>query len=52
MFRIFMAALLIAAFASAGPATAGKDKYKWKADGCKYEYKANAKGFQEKYKCK
>jgi hypothetical protein len=29
-----------------------KDKFKWKAGGCKYEYKANARGFQEKYKCK
>jgi hypothetical protein len=29
-----------------------KNKFKWKAGGCKYEYKANAKGYQEKYKCK
>jgi hypothetical protein len=28
------------------------DKYKWKAGGCKYEYKADNKGFKEKYKCK
>ena len=29
-----------------------KNKIKWKGDGCKYEYKESAKGFQEKYKCK
>ena len=29
-----------------------KSKYKWKAGGCKYEYKADRKGFKEKYKCK
>jgi|SoiMethySBSTD1v2_1073268.scaffolds.fasta_scaffold11014_10 hypothetical protein len=28
------------------------DKYKWKGGGCKYEFKANHKGFKEKYKCK
>jgi len=28
------------------------DKYKWQAGGCKYEYKADKKGFKEKYKCK
>ena len=28
------------------------EKYKWKAGGCKYEYKADKKGFKEKYKCK
>ncbi len=27
-------------------------KYKWKGGGCKYEFKANHKGFKEKYKCK
>jgi hypothetical protein len=31
---------------------AGGDKVKWKAGGCKYEYKADAKGIKEKYKCK
>jgi hypothetical protein len=30
----------------------GKYKYKWKGGGCKYEFKANHKGFKEKYKCK
>ena len=30
----------------------GKFKYKWAGGGCKYEYKANHKGFKEKYKCK
>ena len=30
----------------------GKFKYKWARGGCKYEYKANHKGFKEKYKCK
>jgi hypothetical protein len=29
-----------------------KYKYKWKSGGCKYEYKADHKGFKEKYKCK
>jgi hypothetical protein len=29
-----------------------KYKYKWKGDGCKYEFKADRKGFKEKYKCK
>jgi hypothetical protein len=29
-----------------------KKQVKWKSDGCKYRYKASAKGFQEKYKCK
>jgi len=29
-----------------------KYKYKWKSGGCKYEYKADKKGFKEKYKCK
>ena len=29
-----------------------KNKIKLKGDGCKYEYKESAKGFQEKYKCK
>jgi hypothetical protein len=28
------------------------DKYKWKGGGCKYQFKANHKGFKEKYKCK
>ena len=28
------------------------EKIKWKAGGCKYEYKADKKGFKEKYKCK
>jgi hypothetical protein len=27
-------------------------KEKWKGGGCKYEYKANKKGFKEKYQCK
>ena len=27
-------------------------KHKWKAGGCKYQYKADKKGFKEKYKCK
>jgi hypothetical protein len=29
-----------------------KYKYKWKGNGCKYEFKADHKGFKEKYKCK
>jgi hypothetical protein len=29
-----------------------KYKYKWKSDGCKYEFKADHKGYKEKYKCK
>ena len=29
-----------------------KKQVKWKSDGCKYQYKESAKGFQEKYKCK
>jgi len=29
-----------------------KYKYKWKSGGCKYEFKADHKGFKEKYKCK
>jgi hypothetical protein len=37
---------------SSSDVVAVKDKIKWKGDGCKYEYKESAKGFQEKYKCK
>jgi hypothetical protein len=27
-------------------------KYKWRGGGCTYQFKANHKGFKEKYKCK
>ena len=37
---------------SSSDVVAVKNKIKWKGDGCKYEYKENAKSFQEKYKCK
>jgi len=37
---------------SSSDIVAVKNKIKWKGDGCKYEYKESAKGFQEKYKCK
>jgi hypothetical protein len=34
------------------PVKKDKYKYKWKGNGCKYEFKADHKGYKEKYKCK
>ncbi|MBE9558968.1 MAG: hypothetical protein IMF08_19070 [Proteobacteria bacterium] len=47
--------LVAAAFASPTAAWAGGDdkyKIKYEQDGCKYEYKADSKGYKEKLKCK
>ena len=62
----FLTAIVVAAISIATPALAfrpaalgapssveqAKDNYKWKNGGCKYEYKADKKGFKEKYECK
>lgn len=57
--KMLLEIVFLVSFAAAfGPSTAawadGSDKYKIKheQDGCKYEYKADRKGYKEKLKCK